>query len=262
MATQDLYADTADPAVVAFLNGKSSLIMAYGATGSGKTHTLHGPSSASSCSIHPHHASACHQVHPLAGVAPRACAAALTALQRRRRIARARGVVQPQLYCSYVQVYGNDVTDLLEGGGQQSIGAWGGVAAAAIAQGAAEVNVTDAAHLQQVSYFTRSNYKPRLLTYAAAAPHCRVKQAPRCDCHERAQQVTGSIPHSNPLSHACSRAHSILTLRMTHPLHERPPSRLVIADLGGCERVAQVQLLLSCSIYFDARHGAALRIAL
>lgn len=177
--------------------------MAYGATGSGKTHTLHGPSSHSSCSIHPLHASACHQVHALAGVAPRACAAALTALQRRRRIARARGVVQPQLYCSYVQVYGNDVTDLLEGGGQQTIGAWGGVAAAAIAQGAAEVNVTDAAHLQQVSSLSRSNRHPRLLTQVAAAPHCRVKQAPRCDGHERAQQVgrctaTGSIPHCNP----------------------------------------------------------------
>jgi hypothetical protein len=152
VASQDVYADTADAAVVAFLNGQSSLIMAYGATGSGKTHTLHGPSSASSCSIYPHYSpDACtHHVHALAGIAPRACAAALTQLKTRSRIAAARGLQPPQLFCSYVQVYGNDVTDLLEGGGQQAIGAWGGVAAAAIAHGAAEVAVTDAAHMQQV----------------------------------------------------------------------------------------------------------------
>ena len=33
-----------------------------------------------------------------------------------------------------MQVYGNDVTDLLEGGGLQAVGAWSGVAAAAVAQ--------------------------------------------------------------------------------------------------------------------------------
>jgi hypothetical protein len=154
VSTQDLYADAADAPVVAFLNGKSSLIMAYGATGSGKTHTLHGPSSSSSCSILPSSSSSndttAHHVQSLAGIAPRACAAALTALQRRRRIAAVRGLQPPQLFCSYVQVYGNEVTDLLEGGGQQAIGAWAGVAAAAIAQGAAEVTVCDAAHMQQV----------------------------------------------------------------------------------------------------------------
>ena len=58
----------------------------------------------------------------------------------------------------------------------------------------------------------------------------------RCD-DAQPLAVSRIPPH---LSHACSRAHSILTLRMTHPLHERAPSRLVIADLGGCERVAQV----------------------
>jgi hypothetical protein len=155
VATQELYADVADAPVVAFLNGKSSLIMAYGATGSGKTHTLHGPSSSSSCTIIPSSSSSKndtkHHVHSLAGIAPRACAAVLTTLQRRRRIAAARGLLPPQLFCSYVQVYGNDVTDLLEGGGHQAIGAWAGVAAAAIAQGAAEVTVSDAAHMQQVT---------------------------------------------------------------------------------------------------------------
>ena len=158
VSTQDLYADAADAPVVAFLNGKSSLIMAYGATGSGKTHTLHGSSSSSSCIILPSPSSFHHEIHhhvqTLAGIAPRACAAALTALHRRRRIAANRGLQPPQLFCSYVQVYGNEVTDLLEGGGQQAIGAWAGVAAAAIAQGAAEVTVSDAAHMQQVACST------------------------------------------------------------------------------------------------------------
>jgi hypothetical protein len=69
--------------------------------------------------------------------------------------------------------------------------------------------------------------------------------------HAQPLAVSRTATH---LSHARSRAHSILTLRMTHPLHELPPSRLVIADLGGCERVAQVQLLLLMSggIEFDA----------
>ncbi len=104
-------------------------------------------------------------------------------------------------------MYGNEVTDLLEGG-QQAIGAWSGVAAAAIAQGAAEVAVASAAHMQQLLLAAESNKRR-----AATA-----------------------------MNERSSRAHSILTLRITHPLSSppRPPSRLVIADLGGCERVMQV----------------------
>jgi hypothetical protein len=52
------------------------------------------------------------------------------------------------------------------------------------------------------------------------------------------------------ISHAFSRAHSILTLRMTHPLRQRPHSRLVIADLGGCERVAQVSRVYGVTFDF------------
>jgi hypothetical protein len=134
-------------------------------------------------------------------------------LKRRQLIAAARGLPLPQLFCSYVQVYGNEVTDLLEGGGQHAIGVWGGVAAAAIAQGAAEVAVTDAAHMQQLLFTAESNKRR-----AATA-----------------------------MNERSSRSHSILTLRMTHPLCTplRPPSRLVIADLGGCERVMQA----SCSAH-------------
>lgn len=176
--------------------------MAYGATGSGKTHTLHGPSSSSSCTIQAPSTfspdASTHSVHPLAGVAPRACAAALTALKRRCRIAKAKGLVAPQLFCSYVQVYGNEVTDLLEGGGQQAIGAWGGVAAAAIAQGAAEVTVADAAHMQQVHLSTmkskpQSSYIHQLLLTAESN-----KRRAATAMNERSRS-----PHQPPPSRVC-----------------------------------------------------------
>lgn len=200
--TQDLYADTADAPVAAFLNGKSSLIMAYGATGSGKTHTLHGPSSSSSCTIQAPSTlspdASTHTVHPLAGVAPRACAAALTALKRRCRIAKAKGLEPPQLFCSYVQVYGNEVTDLLEGGGQQAIGAWGGVAAAAIAQGAAEVTVADAAHMQQVPLSTMKSKPQPLYIHQLLLTAESNKRRAATAMNERSRS-----PHLPPPSRVC-----------------------------------------------------------
>jgi hypothetical protein len=58
--------------------------------------------------------------------------------------------------------------------------------------------------------------------------------------NERSRSPNQRTPtkHQTP-NVVCSRAHSILTLRMSHPWGPAQ-SRLVIADLGGCERVAQV----------------------
>ena len=194
-----VYSAAADPSVCGWLNGQSAVLLAYGPTGSGKTHTLHGASESISCDV------GGAAPHPDAGIAPRACHAAMVELARRREL-HARGVcaVPPQeLWCSYVQVYGDEVTDLLASG--VAVGAWAGVAAAALSAGHAEVRVSDADAMSA-------------LLLAA----------------ERAKKRAATAMNARS-----SRAHSLLTLRL-RPCDGNdaaPTPRLVIADLGGCERV-------------------------
>jgi hypothetical protein len=51
--------------------------------------------------------------------------------------------------CSYVEVYGDDITDLLEA---KPIGAWRGVASKAVAEGLAAVTIGSKAELQQCAH--------------------------------------------------------------------------------------------------------------
>jgi hypothetical protein len=208
-----VYDGTAARLVAAFLNGTSGALLAYGQTGAGKTHSLHGPDEAASCSLAP--------LRKEAGVVPRAAAAVLCELDRRAELARLSALGQadafwaapePLLFASYVEIYGEEVRDLLSASAAR-VGAWGGVAAAALAGGAAAVRVRDAKHLETL-LATAEKAKKR----AATAMNAR-----------------------------SSRAHALLTFRLVQPgvggerggPDDAPPlvSWLVFADLGGCERV-------------------------
>jgi kinesin family protein 5 len=172
---------------------------------------MFGHDEASACDVH-----ASVLADSSAGLAPRACATTLVELARRRQMY-ARGILDqepPELWVSFVQVYGNEVTDLLAGASGRrdsastQIGAWGGVAAAAVSAGHGEVFVNDASSLQQL-----------LLT------------------GERAKRRAATAMNARS-----SRAHTLLTLRLRTAASRRPggktaSTRLVIADLGGCERL-------------------------
>lgn len=88
-----------------FLNGISASIIMYGQTGSGKTHTCFGPPGVSATTDPD------APEHRQRGLVPRACEEVLRAVAARR----ASGL-ETELSASYIEVYGNEVTDLLSGG--------------------------------------------------------------------------------------------------------------------------------------------------
>ena len=102
-----VYERSARPLVADFVNGFNGAMLVYGQTGSGKTHTMFGPSSpCSSFDGGP-------ETETL-GIVPRACEEILSAV--RRRATKAGGGVRWALQASYVEVFGQDVFDLLAGG--------------------------------------------------------------------------------------------------------------------------------------------------
>lgn len=171
----EVFASAAAPLVRSWLNGATCVLFACGATGSGKTSTLHGVDPlADGVRLSP----------PLshgAGVAPRAASLAVAEVARR-----AAAGFQPaqRLFVSYCQVAGDHVTDLLaEPSGDASaaaIGAWAGTAAAAVAAGAGEVAADTPEALEA------------LLLRGAAAKHVAATAA----------------------NASSSRAHALLTLRL------------------------------------------------
>lgn len=86
-----------------FLNGKSGAIVVYGQTGSGKTYTMFGSGT---------------RTHRRDGVVQMACKEVVTSLTRRSRRYHASEIAGGDigLKASFVEVYGNDVFDLLGGG--------------------------------------------------------------------------------------------------------------------------------------------------
>jgi hypothetical protein len=123
---KELYAVAAADVVKDFINGVNGCILMYGQTGSGKTFSMFGPDDNAAVQL--------QHVAPEAGIAPRALAEVAREVEKRRR--RGMGI---DMRLAYIEVYGNDVTDLLRGG--QSVGAWHGVAARALAEDSASVGM-------------------------------------------------------------------------------------------------------------------------
>ena len=103
-ATQaEVYEKSARPLVADFVNGFNGAMLVYGQTGSGKTHTMFGTDADDTLGS-----------AETAGIVPRACEEILNAV--RRRSTDAGGGIVWSLKASYVEVYGQDVFDLLKGG--------------------------------------------------------------------------------------------------------------------------------------------------
>eukprot|EP00899_Mesostigma_viride_P014054 jgi/Mesvir1/2264/Mv19309-RA.2 len=110
----DVYQQSARRVVMDFVNGNSGCLLVYGQTGSGKTHTIFGPDAVFAASTQAASRGSSYQPgNGEEGIVPRACREVLAALEARR----ARGTLaHATLTVSYVEIYGNEVSDLLRGG--------------------------------------------------------------------------------------------------------------------------------------------------
>ena len=113
-----VYAATAKATVADFINGRDGCVFAYGQTGSGKTHSMVGPDGALRS----------EREADNRGIIPRALEEAVAAVEWRRRWLAERGAVSDAigLTLSYVEVFGDEVTDLLKAGrrvGQNKVAA-------------------------------------------------------------------------------------------------------------------------------------------
>ena len=185
-----VYETTARKQVADFINGLNCTIFCYGQTGSGKTHTLFGKDTDAATTL--------VKTTADAGVVPRACAEVAKAVAMRQKFMDA-----CQLQLSYVEVYGEDVSDLLKDD-KKSVGAWRGTAVRAVLDGTTRVTVTNTEHMQEL-LLQGEGAKRR----AATAMNSR-----------------------------SSRAHAllILTLKQNSGGVESE-SHLCLADLGGSEQL-------------------------
>lgn len=190
-----VYETTAMPLVSEFLNGFNATCLVYGQTGSGKTYTMFGPNYEMSESNFDER-----------GIIPRVCSEVFDAIEFRCR--NLNNLIKAEVSVSFVEIYGNDVVDLLRDGetcGQSRV-----AAQRYVLDGSAEVNVKNIEETQHL--LQRGELQKRT---ASTAMNTR-----------------------------SSRAHSlfILTLRQTCVSNGMIVlSRLFLADLGGSEQLKKSQ---------------------
>jgi hypothetical protein len=200
----ETYASAARGLVFDFLNGINATIFAYGQTGSGKTFSMSG--CGSETRVLPSAPQTARSAHSGgdpsfsgAGIIPRALSDILASLS-----SRGGGPSSWLLRVSIVEVYGEQVVDLLNGG--RPVGPWSAAAAAAVAAGAVGVPVANAAAASA------------LLERAEGA-----KRFARTDMNSRS-----------------SRAHTLCIADLTQHrsgVGGAVSSKLILADLGGSENI-------------------------
>lgn len=179
--------------VMDFMNGYNGTCIAYGQTAAGKTHTMMGPNGGMYTSYDPQ----------AAGIIPRACHDVLAALSDSNG-SRARLGLSSSLAVSYVEVYGDLVTDLLRGGARV---AQSKVASQSfVLSGAAEESVDSVENIM--------------------------------DCLSRGDAQKRRA--ATAMNDRSSRAHSIFILSLSQACAAsgvQRTSKLFLADLGGSEQV-------------------------
>mmetsp|Transcript_34120 Transcript_34120/g.102048 ORF Transcript_34120/g.102048 Transcript_34120/m.102048 type:complete len:813 (-) Transcript_34120:2163-4601(-) len=189
---QPVYECSAARLVCDFINGFNATCLVYGMTGSGKTHTMFG--------------SADEELEgspstDLEGIVPRACKEVFEAIEYRKRHLQLHFDVS--LSASFVEIYGNDITDLLKKG--NACGHSKAAAQRYVLEGTADVPVRNKMDVMTLLQHGESQKRK-----AATA-----------------------------MNERSSRAHSlfILTLRQQClSTDEIKTSKLFLADLGGCEQ--------------------------
>jgi len=181
-----------------FINCVNSTVLVYGQTGSGKTWTMFGENK----SLHVKG----EKMLPPFGVVPRSCHQIFDALDFRRRNLKID--IEAKLSISYIEVYGNDVTDLLRCGkpcGRNKVSAQRHVL-----DGSAEIPVKTLAEVMAL-----------------------------LEKGEKQKRKASTAMNSRS-----SRAHSILIITLQQECKESKvcsTSHLFLADLGGSEQIKKSQ---------------------
>ncbi|EED92879.1 kinesin motor protein-like protein, partial [Thalassiosira pseudonana CCMP1335] len=192
-----VYAISTRGLVCDVLNGVSATCLVYGMTGSGKSFTMFGGEEEAQTVR-----------SNLIGIVPRACSEIMDAIRYRKE------ALNLDLECtvsvSFVEVYGNDILDLLKRGsrcGQSKVSAQ-----RSVLDGSAEVTVNDV------------NDVMRLLSVGEA---------------QKRKATTAMNARS-------SRAHSVFIVSLQQRCRDTGKSmnsKLFLADLGGCEQTKKSQLV-------------------
>lgn len=198
-ATQrSVFTESGARVVVDFVNGQSGSIIVYGQTGSGKTHTMFGPDT----------------TH--AGIVPRSFETVLEAVQCRREVG-----VDATLRMAYVEIYGDEIRDLLDGGRMVGQG---------IAGRHADTRATDRVGHR---YVLDGN-----VDVVVDGGMAQVRELLRKGDAEKRRSVTAMNERS-------TRAHAVIVLSLSQRLvrgaaDERlVESKLFLGDLGGSEKISK-----------------------
>jgi len=184
--------------VTDLMNGVNGALVLYGQTSSGKTHTMFGPTPDVNGAVE----------EDQVGIALRVADSVLAAMEERRQLG-----VQGQLFVSYVEVFGNDVCNLLD----------------------------DKAEITRSRGVGDVVGHRRVLDGDLARPVASCQELNEClekgDARKRKANTM--------MNERSTRAHTLLVLRLEQrrvgaPADEKPvTSALFLADLGGSERVSK-----------------------
>lgn len=207
---ESIYLKSACPVICDFINGTNGSIMSYGVTGSGKTHTMFGPDDSFAIERDD------YATGSLAGVVPRATKEIFDTLKYRENNLNLK--IKANVAVSYVEVYGNQICDLLRLGSLCNPNT--AASQRFILSGQHEVAVETVSDVMKILQLGE-NQKRRAAT---------------------------------AMNQRSSRAHSIFIVTLNQVCESTNVSRtskLFLVDLGGCEQIKKSEIYSGESKHFE-----------
>mmetsp|Transcript_57494 Transcript_57494/g.69163 ORF Transcript_57494/g.69163 Transcript_57494/m.69163 type:complete len:649 (+) Transcript_57494:153-2099(+) len=203
-----VYDSTTMMLVTDFINGQNATYLVFGQTGSGKTYTMFTSDHSVKCDEDDLFDASGKSGIASWGIIPRVCAEIFQAIDfRKENVAMGIGA---SLSLSYIEIYGNEVIDLLRNG--SACGHSRVAASRYVLEGSAEVAIESIEDVLQLL-----NVGEKLKRKGATAMNQR-----------------------------SSRAHTVLILKLTQKSRttgDKMTSRMFLADLGGSEKLKKSQIL-------------------
>lgn len=206
MTQKQVYMTATMPLIVEFINGYNATCLVYGQTGSGKTYSMFGPNSDDKDAFKNMGVKETGEIPDSFGIVPRSIREVFHALQYRRQNLRLE--MKVDLAVSYIEIYGNEVNDLLKGGrtcGQNSVSAQ-----RSVLDGSSEVGVSSLSETLML-----------------------------LDEGEKQKRKAATAMNSRS-----SRAHTLFIMTLRQKCTETgvsATSRLFLVDLGGSEQIKRSQ---------------------